>query len=295
MPDSAFGTSRRALAVLLRRLVVNFGLLLMAGFAATALVKIAPGFGIDERALNVAYGSFEQDRALEDPGVISSYTRFLRGAVTGDFGESSAFGEPVRALLAARVWVTVNSTISGFATAWGIALLVCVLGQLPAGRWLRIAGNAVAAAVVCVPSAIIAFSCVALGLTVGAGIGIVVFPRVLRYSDNLLSRAMEEPFAVSARSRGASEIRVVLNHALRATAPQLVTLAGVTFTVAFGAAIPMEVLADSAGLGQLAWRGALARDLALVVSVTLVIGSVTLLANTAARSVADLMTEVGRL
>jgi peptide/nickel transport system permease protein len=215
--------------------------------------------------------------------------------VRGDFGESSAFGEPVGALIAARAWVTVKSALSGFVAAWGMALLVCVLGHLRAGRWLRTVGSGIASVVVCVPSAVIAFWCVALGLTVGTGIGIVVFPRVLRYSDNLLSRAMEESFVISARCRGASEIRVVLNHALRDTAPQLVTLAGVTFTLAFGAAIPMEVLADSAGLGQLAWRGALARDLALVVSVTFIIGSVTLLANTAARSFTDLITGVREL
>jgi ABC-type dipeptide/oligopeptide/nickel transport system permease component len=45
----------------------------------------------------------------------------------------------------------------------------------------------------------------------------------------------------------------------------------VSFAIAFGAAIPIEALCDSPGLGQLAWQAALSRDLPLIVNVTLVV------------------------
>ena len=59
----------------------------------------------------------------------------------------------------------------------------------------------------------------------------------------------------------------------------LVALAGVSVTLAFGASIPIEALADSPGIGQLAWRAALGRDLPVLVTVTLLLTVVTVFAN----------------
>jgi peptide/nickel transport system permease protein len=59
----------------------------------------------------------------------------------------------------------------------------------------------------------------------------------------------------------------------------LVALAGVSVTLAFGASIPIEALADSPGIGQLAWRAALGRDLPVLVTVTLMLTVVTVFAN----------------
>jgi len=58
----------------------------------------------------------------------------------------------------------------------------------------------------------------------------------------------------------------------------------VSFAIAFGAAIPIEALCDSPGLGQLAWQAALSRDLPLIVNLTFVVCLVMLAAN----SLADL-------
>jgi peptide/nickel transport system permease protein len=66
----------------------------------------------------------------------------------------------------------------------------------------------------------------------------------------------------------------------------MLALAGVTVSIAFGAAIPVEVVCDYPGLGQLAWKAALARDLPLLVNLTLIIALVTVAAN----SFSDLLT-----
>ena len=50
-------------------------------------------------------------------------------------------------------------------------------------------------------------------------------------------------------------------------------------SIAFAAAIPVEVVCDSPGLGQLAWKAALSRDVPLLVNLTLVIAIVTVAAN----------------
>jgi peptide/nickel transport system permease protein len=45
--------------------------------------------------------------------------------------------------------------------------------------------------------------------------------------------------------------------------------------MAFGAAIPLEALSDSPGMGQLAWQAALNRDLPLLTSITLFVTLLT--------------------
>jgi ABC-type dipeptide/oligopeptide/nickel transport system permease component len=53
--------------------------------------------------------------------------------------------------------------------------------------------------------------------------------------------------------------------------------------MAFGAAIPIEAICDVPGLGRLAWQSALARDLPVLVNLTMLIALVT----TAAMAISD--------
>ena len=50
--------------------------------------------------------------------------------------------------------------------------------------------------------------------------------------------------------------------------------------LALGAAIPVEALCSIPGIGQLAWQAAMGRDLSLLVTVTLLVTAITLMANT---------------
>jgi ABC-type dipeptide/oligopeptide/nickel transport system permease component len=54
---------------------------------------------------------------------------------------------------------------------------------------------------------------------------------------------------------------------------------GVSASLAFTAAIPIEALCDLPGVGQLAWKAALGRDLYLLVTLTVLVTAVTLVAN----------------
>jgi peptide/nickel transport system permease protein len=62
--------------------------------------------------------------------------------------------------------------------------------------------------------------------------------------------------------------------------PQLGSLAAISVSLALGAAIPLEVLCDQPGIGQLAWQAALGRDLPLLVGLTLVMALVVMSVNT---------------
>jgi peptide/nickel transport system permease protein len=110
-------------------------------------------------------------------------------------------------------------------------------------------------------------------------LAIVIFPRVFRYSRNLLARGASQPHVITARAKGLGNLRVMFWHILPVAAPQLLALAGVSLSLAFTAAIPIEAICDLPGIGQLAWKAALGRDVALLVNLTVIVTIITLIGN----------------
>lgn len=113
-------------------------------------------------------------------------------------------------------------------------------------------------------------------------IALIVFPKIYRYSRNLLAKAYRLPHITAARARGLRETRILIWHVLPVVGPQLIALGGITVSLALGASIPVESLCGLPGIGQLAWQAALSRDLPLLVNLTVIVTLVTLLANSSA-------------
>ena len=97
-----------------------------------------------------------------------------------------------------------------------------------------------------------------------------------------LVKAYSRPDIITARAKGLGEARILFWHVVPVVTPQLLAVAGVSVSLAAGAAIPVEALCGLAGIGQLAWQAALARDLPLLVNITILVTLVTLLANSGA-------------
>jgi ABC-type dipeptide/oligopeptide/nickel transport system permease component len=72
---------------------------------------------------------------------------------------------------------------------------------------------------------------------------------------------------------------LTFRHILMPSWSQLFALAAVSFNMAFGAAIAIEAICDIPGLGQLAWKAASARDLTVLVMLTILIAMSTQIAN----------------
>ncbi len=134
------------------------------------------------------------------------------------------------------------------------------------------------------PAAVIALVFLWLGAASRWAIALVVFPHVYRYAKNQLVAVSQSPHVVAAQAKGLSSWRVLWAHVFTPAAPQLAALAGISVSLAFGASIPIEVICDTPGVGQLAWRAALDRDLPLLVTITVLVALMTLVVN----SLADL-------
>jgi ABC-type dipeptide/oligopeptide/nickel transport system permease component len=66
----------------------------------------------------------------------------------------------------------------------------------------------------------------------------------------------------------------------------MLALVAASVSMAVGAIIPIEAICDAAGLGRLAWQAAMARDLPLLLNLTMLIA----VATTTAMAISESMT-----
>lgn len=271
-----------------RHLLMALGTVLLGGLLGATLTRLAPGFGLDELELDPRL-SQESVRAIrqshaEEENIATFYLEYLRKALSGDLGISRSLNRPVAELLSERVPVTMRSMALGLAGGWFLGIAFAVPAALSRRPAYHVFFGLLGGIFLCIPSAVLAVLFLFVGGTVSAALTLVVFPRVFRYVRNLLSQAYAMPHVLMAKAKGLGETRILLWHVFPSAAPQIVALAGVSVSIAFGAAIPIEVICDSPGIGQLAWLAALGRDLPLLINLTVFVTVITVLAN----SISDL-------
>jgi peptide/nickel transport system permease protein len=131
----------------------------------------------------------------------------------------------------------------------------------------------------CLPAAVIALLALYAGVGPGAAIGAILLPRILRYVHSITGAMTRRPHVLCARARGVEGPALLVRHVWLPASAELLALIGVSVNMALGATIPVEALCDSPGVGQLVWQAALARDLPVVVNVTILIAAITASAN----------------
>jgi peptide/nickel transport system permease protein len=256
---------------------------LLGGLLSASLVRFSPGYGVDERELDprLSRASVEAIRSSQrlHSGLLSYYGHYLSNALHGDFGSSTWLQRPISSLMKERFPVTAKSVLVGVSLAWLVALTLSLAGVFFRGFYFDISTTVISGVFIALPAAVVAIFSVYLRAPVFLAIAVVTFPKLFRYLRNLLNHAYSQSYILAARGRGISQWRILCHHVLPLASPALFALMGVSFAVAFGAAIPIEALCDSPGVGQLAWQAALNRDLPLIMNVTLLITLITVAVN----------------
>jgi peptide/nickel transport system permease protein len=265
------------------RLLMLAFLSLLGGLLSATLVRFAPGYGVDERELDprLNRASVESIRGAKGlrSGLLSYYGHFLEGAVHGDFGNSQWLERPISTLIRERVPVTLRSVVLGTLLAWAAALAGSLAGTFFPGMAFEISGTVLSGMLIALPTAVVAMFAVYLRAPVFVAIAVVSFPKLFRYLRNLLAHASAQSYILAAEGRGIGKARILSHHLFPNVSPALFALLGVSLSMGFGAAIPVEALCDSPGIGQLAWQAALNRDLPLIMTVTLLVTVITVAAN----------------
>jgi peptide/nickel transport system permease protein len=262
------------------------GTALACGLLCATLVRFSPGFGVDERQLDARLSGGSQQairRAHDDErNPVRFYVTYVGRMLTGNLGFSHSLGRPIRGLLAERTPATAALMATGAAGAWLLALVLAV----PPLAWrmprLEAMLSTLSGASACLPAAGVALILFRAGVHVKWMLPVILFPRVYQYVGNLLRQSYSMPHVLLARAKGLSTSGIFFRHVLPPARAQLVALAAVSINAAFGAAVAVEAICDLPGLGQLAWKAALARDLQVLVIVAMMIALMTQLSRLAA-------------
>jgi len=260
--------------------------LAIGGFLGCVLLRYGPGLNADGRDLDHRYSSatlseLHKARAGEQ-NIVQFYGRYLANAMHGDLGVSTSLEQPVAQLIAARAPATLRLIGWGLLAGWIPGLLLGFANAVRPRGLIPVLSELLSGFFLCFPAAVLALLLFLAGGPAAIVIGAAIFPRVYRYSHTLLAESLGLPRVLAAAARGISKPRILARYVLPPAIPPLAALLGVSITLAFGAAIPVEVICDVPGLGQLAWKAAIARDLPLLAAMTLIVTGVTLTANTTA-------------
>ena len=228
------------------------------------------------------------------------YLSWVAGVVQGDFGTSIYTDRPVVDEFARRLPTTLALA--------GVALVLAVLIGLPTGLAMGYwaghvgdrAGRVIALTLLSVPGFWLALMLIlvfaeTLRWLPTSGLGSwqhLVLPSLvlstgmaallMRLSRAVMLEALAEAHITAARSRGLSEARVVLIHALKGAAAPLITVTGGYFGAILGGSVIVEVIFAIPGIGQYAVEGIFNRDYPVIQGYVLFTAGVYVIFNLAA-------------
>lgn len=292
------------MAYLRRRLLHSIFLVLGVSVLSFVLCELAPGDFFDEMRLNPSVSRETVDGMRAQYGVDQPlpvrYARWLGSALRGEFGFSLAYNAPIGPLVWERAKNTLLLTVTATALAWLIAVPLAVWTAHRRGKWDDRVCAAGTSALLCVPDLLLALGLMYLAVQTGwfptggmmsvgfADLSLIgkirdlawhfvlpvtalvlgILPALVRHSRAAVGEAMQSPSILAARAHGIAPVRLLFRYALPAAANPLITLAGLTIGNLLGASLLIEVVMSWPGLGPLLLEAILARDLLVVIGIT---------------------------
>lgn len=223
-----------------------------------------------------------------DQPLLVQYARFLQGAVTLDLGDSLRYRQPVTDLIGAALPTTIQLTVAAMALAVIVALPTGILAALRPGSFMDLGAMSVAVLGQAMPVfwlGILLILVFSVGLrwfpTGGWGspehfvlptiaLGTYATARISRLVRSGMVEVLSQDYIRTARSKGLTEGRVVLRHALKNAAIPVVTVIALEFGALLGGAVITETIFAVPGLGRLAVSSVFTRDYPVVQGVVFV-------------------------
>ena len=265
------------------------------GDRATLLLNLSSGLSRertpDETApVNAQYG-------FTDP-VWQQYLHYLGGLLRGDLGTSYQLGQPVTEIIAAQVGPTLVLTFSALIVAWILVLFLTTLTAGRRGPWGAV-GSFIETVSAGLPqywigSILLVVFAINLGwfpVESGTGVRGLVLPVLTlaiplagflgQIARDEFARALDQPFVLTARSRGLGELSVRSRHVLRHSVLPAITVSGWAMGALLSGAVIAETVFARAGIGQTLVSAATSRDVPLVSGIVIFVALIYTIANLA--------------
>ncbi len=264
-----FPTSR-----LLRQLARVLFLVLTVSLGTIALMRFAPGYFSDAREMDPQYAAEARIELESQQRNQHSLIRLTAGVFHewfhGNLGRSRQYDIPVWELIRPRMRVTLSLLARGVIWGWLFAFALALPFSAYRGRSAAVLLSIPSAVLLAIPIGALA----TLSLLTNFGgpvlvLIILVGTRNFKFLYRLFRDGWTHPSLFYARAQGIRPARIAWKHLLPVLMPQLRALAIMSLVLALGAIVPVEVIFNVPGLGQLAWMAAMNRDLPVLLAVTL--------------------------
>lgn len=234
------------------------------------LVRFAPGFFADEREMDAKYAATARNemQAAGTQTLSEIAVREVKGWVHGDFGESRQYEVPVTELIAPRIQVSAWLLLRGIFYGWLLAL--CAALPVSAVRKGGALWGLPFTLLLAMPTAALATACILAEM--GGPVlvlALLIAAREFKFLRSALRGTWSSPHMLQGRAQGLPLQALIRVHILPGVAPQLYALATLSVVTALGALVPIEVIFNVPGVGQLAWAAVMNRDLPVLVAVSL--------------------------
>jgi peptide/nickel transport system permease protein len=110
-------------------------------------------------------------------------------------------------------------------------------------------------------------------------LGLIGAAATARYLRSTLVESHSSRWLVAAKARGLDPKRLLWVHELRPALLPLITVTGLSLPMLISGSLVVETVFAWPGMGQLMWRAAQARDVPLIMGVTLVAAAAVVVGN----------------
>jgi len=288
---------------ILRRLAIMVPVLVGVTIVVFSILHLIPG-NPAQILLRAGNPTPQQIRNLDrqlglDGSLPSQYLRYVGQLIRGNLGYSYVSERTVASLILSQLPYTLTLTVAALAVALLLGIpLGAVAGTRPGGAADRVAtGIAVLATAVpyfWLAILLILLFAVVMHLLPALGVGspeAIILPAVslgvgfaaviVRLLRNNLIEIYQEPFMLVARSKGLSETRLLVSHAMRNAIASTVTIVGLQFGYLLAGAVTTEVIFGRPGLGSLLVSSIQEKDIPTVQGIVLLVAVTYLMVNLA--------------
>ncbi|MDQ0734885.1 ABC transporter permease [Arthrobacter agilis] len=286
----------------LTRLAVGLGVLWGAATLTFLAVYLIPGDtallilgGPDARPTAETLAQVRSDYLLDQPFIVQ-YGSYLGNLLQGDLGQSYRLRLPVTEAIGQQIGATAALAAAAVVLALPLTFAVAILSAQRA-PWLRSIVSGIEVVLAATPTFIIGFALLIVfsftlrWFPIGGNQGpaalilpaltlaLAIFGTLSQVLRNELEDVLEQPFILTARSRGMRDLPVRIRHALRHAAIPVMTMSGFVVAALLGGSVVVEALFSRQGIGSLTLASVYNKDLPVIIGIVLLSAAVYVVVN----------------
>ncbi|MBE2896148.1 oligopeptide ABC transporter permease OppB [Pasteurellaceae bacterium HPA106] len=289
------------LKLIFRRLLQAIPTLFVLITLSFFMMRLAPGspFTSDKAYPPEVMANIEAKYHLNEP-ILTQYGNYLVDLAHGDFGPSFKYKDfTVNQLLAESFPVSLKLGFFAFIVAFVVGVSAGTLAAVKQNKWLDYLIMTFAMTGVVIPSFVVApllvlfFAIVLHWLPAGGwnsgqftnivlpmtALSLSYIASIARITRGSMIEVLHSNFIRTAKAKGLPTRRIILKHALRPALLPVISYMGPAFVGIITGSMVIESIFGLPGIGQLFVNGALNRDYSLVLSLTILVGALTITFN----------------